>query len=84
MRIAAAAAILVYVAYAALLTSRAGILTAGQSAPVIIGTRALLAYTAFSILANLASRSPHEWNMQTPVSIALTLGILIIALGPTT
>ena len=84
MRVAAVIAIVLYAAFAALLISRAVVLPGGVSLAVIIGTWILFAYSAFSIIANVASRSRQERAVQTPVSVALTLGILVIALSPTT
>ena len=81
MRIAAVVAIGLYLAFAALLSSRAGMLPGGDSPGVVIATWILLGYSAFSIIANLASRSRRERAVQTPVSVALTLGILLVALG---
>ena len=83
MRIAAVVAIALYVAFAALLSSRAGVLPGGDTPAVVIATWILFAYAAFSIIANLASRSRQERAVQTPVSVALTLGILLVALGTT-
>jgi len=82
MRVAAVIAIVLYAVFAALLASRAGVLPAGDTPPVVIATWILFADSAFSIIANLASKSRSERAVQTPVSVALTLGILVIATAP--
>ena len=81
LRLAALVAIPLYAAFALLLASRSNILPGGDSPPVVIATWILFGYSAFSVMANLASKSRPERMVQTPVSVALTLGILIIAIG---
>ncbi|GAB3532016.1 hypothetical protein GCM10027403_03480 [Arthrobacter tecti] len=81
LRTASIVAILLYAVFAALLMSRAGVLPGGDTVPVVVATWVLFAYSALSIIGNLASRSHHERIAQTPVSILLTIGILLIALG---
>jgi hypothetical protein len=81
LRVAAVVAILLYAAFASLLASRVGVLPGGDSSPVVIATWILFAYSALSIIPNLASKSRPERAVQTPVSVALSLGILVIAIG---
>ena len=80
-RIAAGVAIVLYAGFAALLLSRAGILSGGSSAPIVVGTWVLFGYAVFSLLPNLASKSSKERAVQVPVSIALATGVGLIASG---
>lgn len=81
LRVASVAAILIYAVFAVLLLSRGGILPGGQTAFVVVATWVLFAYSGLSVGANALSRSRRERMVQTPVSILLSAGILIIALG---
>lgn len=82
LRIAAVVAIMLYVGFAALLMSRAGLLPGGSLPVVIVGTWILFAYCAASIVLNAISRSRNERLVQIPVSALLTIGVLVIAIGP--
>lgn len=84
LRIAAVGAIVLYVGFAALLTSRAGLLPGGNQLAVIIGTWILFAYCTASIVLNAISRSRNERLVQIPVSALLSLGVLVIAISPGT
>lgn len=81
LRIASGAAIVLYGVFGALLLSRAGVVPGGDP-PVIVATWFLFAYSALSVVGNLASRSRQERLVQTPVSVLLSIGILILALAP--
>jgi hypothetical protein len=83
LRVASAVAILLYAGFAVLLMSRAGILSGRGASLVIVATWVLFAYCAMSIVMNVISRSRQERIVQTPVSVLLTVGVLIIASGPT-
>ncbi|MBE0011580.1 MULTISPECIES: hypothetical protein [unclassified Arthrobacter] len=82
LRIASGAAIVLYGVFGALLLSRAGVVPGGGDPPVIVATWFLFAYSALSVVGNLASRSRQERLVQTPVSALLSIGILILALAP--
>ena len=83
LRVASAVAILLYAGFAVLVTSRAGILPGAGTPLVIVATWVLFAYCAVSIVMNAISRSRQERIVQTPVSVLLTAGVLVIAAGPT-
>jgi hypothetical protein len=83
LRVASAVAILLYAAFAALVMSRAGILAGGGTSLVIVSTWVLCTYCAVSIIMNAVSRSRQERIVQTPISVLLTIGVFIIAAGPT-
>ncbi|MBK1789207.1 hypothetical protein [Prauserella cavernicola] len=81
LRRAAAVAIVLYLGFAALLASRAGLLPGGGTTTVVVATWLLLAYCALSVVLNALSRSSRERLVQTPVSVLLTLSVLVIALA---
>ncbi|MBE1490952.1 hypothetical protein [Plantactinospora soyae] len=83
LRVASAVAILLYAGFAVLVMGRAGILPGRGTRLVIVATWVLFAYSAVSIVMNAISRSRQERIVQTPVSVLLTVGVLIIAAGPT-
>lgn len=81
LRIGSLITVPVYLAFAALLMSRAGALPGGSGAAVVVTTWVLFAYLALSILANAASRSRVErWTM-APTSAVLATATFVIALG---
>ncbi len=81
LRIASAVSVLVYVGFAALLLSRAGILPGSDSGVVIVATWVLFAYFALGVLLNAISRSPAErWTM-APTCLVLAVATLAIAVG---
>ncbi|MDJ0333732.1 hypothetical protein QMG83_00690 [Salinibacterium sp. G-O1] len=79
LRVAAGLAIILYASFAAVLMSRGGLLDGGNSAPIIVGAWVLFGYAAFSVLPNVVSKSRKERVVQIPVSIALAIGIGIVA-----
>ncbi|WP_235560146.1 hypothetical protein [Microbacterium sp. Leaf288] len=81
LRIASAASVLLYAGFAAVLLSRAGILSGGDSIAVRILTWVLFAYFAVGILMNALSRSRAERLTMTPVCIVLAASTLVIALS---
>lgn len=81
LRVAAAVAILLYAGFAVLILSRAGVLAGGGTTLVVVATWVLFGYCAVSIVPNAISRSRQERIVQTPVSVLLTAGVLIIAAG---
>lgn len=81
LRIASAASVVLYAAFALLLLSRSGILPGGDSPFVVIATWVLFAYFALGIVMNTISRSPAErWTM-TPTCLVLAACTLVVALG---
>jgi hypothetical protein len=82
LRLLAVVAIALYVGFSLLLMSRSGVLAGGSTRVVVVATWALFAYCALSIALNAASRSRRERIVQTPVSVLLTLSVLVVAMGP--
>ncbi|PSK93694.1 hypothetical protein CLV63_116101 [Murinocardiopsis flavida] len=82
LRRAAAAAIVLYVGFALLLMSRAGVLPGGSTGVIVVATWVLFAYCAVAIVPNSISRSRRERLVQTPVSIVLAFSVLVIAAAP--
>jgi hypothetical protein len=80
-RIAAGAAIVLYAVFAAVLLSRAEIVAGGSSPLIVVSAWVLFAYAVFSVLPNLASKSRPERAVQVPVSIALSIGVGLVASG---
>lgn len=81
LRIGSVVAVVLYVAFAALLLSRGGVLPSREGAPVMVLTWILFAYFAVGVVLNGISRSrPERWTM-TPVCAMLALMTLIIALS---
>lgn len=81
LRVGSALSVLVYAGLAAVLLSRAGVLSGGESAAVSVLTWVAFAFFAASVLLNGISRNPAErWTM-TPASILLAAATLVIALG---
>lgn len=70
------------IAFSLLLLERAGIFS-GLDRPGIAGVAvwAMVALFALSTIGNLASRSPSEKKLMTPVAILLTVCCLIVALS---
>ena len=79
LRMGAAVAIILYVAFAAMLLSRSGVLPGGASVGIVVGTWVLFGYAVLSVLPNLASRSRKERAVQAPVSILLAISIGLVA-----
>lgn len=82
LRLLAVVAIALYVGFSLLLMSRSGVLAGGSSRVVVVATWVLFAYCAVSIALNAASRSRRERIVQTPVSVLLTLSVLVVAMSP--
>ncbi|MBB3666117.1 hypothetical protein FB384_005078 [Prauserella sediminis] len=83
LRQAAVVAVVLYAGFALLLLSRAGVLHGGDTTAIAAATWVLFAYCASSIALNAISRSRRERIVQTPVSMLLALGVLVIAInGP--
>ncbi|GAA1227521.1 hypothetical protein GCM10009676_07250 [Prauserella halophila] len=83
LRRAAVVAIVLYAEFALLLLSRAGVLPGGDTTAITAATWVLLAYCASSIALSAVSRSRRERIVQTPVSILLALGALVVAINGT-
>jgi hypothetical protein len=82
LRLLAVVAIALYVGFSLLLMSRSSVLAGGSTRMVVVATWVLFAYCAVSIALNAASRSRRERIVQTPVSILLTLSVLVVAMAP--
>ncbi|WP_418906765.1 hypothetical protein [Glutamicibacter endophyticus] len=81
LRVGSLIAVLLYVGFAALLSSRAGVLPGGESPVVRVLTWVLFAYLVIGVGMNAISRSPSErWTM-TPTTVVLALATLVIALN---
>ncbi|AKK08943.1 hypothetical protein CTEST_07530 [Corynebacterium testudinoris] len=81
LRLSSLMTVLIYLVFGAILLCRAGVLPGGSNLAVVILTWALFAFFGLSVLVNGISRSPAErWTM-TPISAALAVATLVIALG---
>jgi len=81
LRIGSAVSVLLYIGFALILLSRAGLLPGGDAGFVMTATWVLFAYFALGIVGNLASRSTSEkWTM-APTSVVLSGAALIVALS---
>jgi len=81
LRIGSAVSVLLYVGFALVLLSRAGLFPGGDTGFVVVTTWVLFAYLTLGILGNLASRSKVErWTM-APTSAVLAAAALIVALS---
>lgn len=84
LRVGSAISVVLYLGFASLLLSRAGVLPGGESGFVVVMTWILFAYFVIGIVMNLISRSPSErWTM-APACAVLAVCTLIVALGPAT
>ncbi len=81
LRIASAASVVLYAAFAALLLSRAGVLLGGGGVVVIVLTWVLFAYFAAGVILNALSRSPAERATMAPTCAVLAAATLVIALS---
>jgi hypothetical protein len=80
-RIGAGVAIVLYTVFTAVLLSRAEIVPGGRSPLIVVGAWVLFGYAVFSLVPNLASKSRPERAVQIPVSIALSIGVGMVASG---
>lgn len=82
LRIGSAVAVGLYAGFAAVVLSRADLVTVIAHEGVVgVGTWVLTAYLVVGTLANAASRSRPERLVMTPVSALLALAFLGVALG---
>ena len=80
-RVGSAISVLLYLAFAAVLASRAGVLPGGGGFWIIAATWALVVFFGLSVAMNVISRSRAERLAMTPVCVVLTLAAVTIALG---
>jgi hypothetical protein len=80
LRVGSAVSPLLYAGFAALLLSRGGVLPAGGSTAVVVGTWVLVAYLAVGVVVNAISRSRPERFVMTPLTLALVACALVVAL----
>ena len=81
LRVGSAVSVLLYVGFAAVLLSRAGLLPGGDTVAVRVLTWVVFAYFVVGIGMNAISRSRVERLTMTPVCVVLAAATLIIALG---
>lgn len=81
LRIASAASVLLYGAFAAVLLIRGGVVADGGGALARILAWVLFAYFLLGIVMNAISRSRAERFTMTPVCAALAAASLVVALG---
>ncbi|GAB2499253.1 hypothetical protein CATRI_07330 [Corynebacterium atrinae] len=81
LRLSSLITVLIYLVFGAILLCRAGVIPGGSSVAVVILTWALFVFFTLSILLNGISRSPAERWAMAPVSAALAVATLVIALG---
>ena len=66
--------VLLYVGFALVLLSRAGVLSGGDTAFVVVAAWVLFAYLTLGFVGNLASRSKYErWTMAPTPPLCLPL-----------
>ena len=80
-RMGSACSVLLYALFAAILLSRAGILSGGHTAMVGIGIWSLFGYFTLGIVVNGISRSRPERLVMTPTCAILAAASLALALS---
>lgn len=75
-------AVVLYLGFALLLTSRAGFLPGGEAPVVVVATWVLFAYSVIMVGLCAISRSRHERLFATPGAALLALSTFVIALAP--
>ena len=81
-RVGSVVAVVLYVGFAVLALTRAGVLfDAGEALPVVIAMWAVFGYLVLGVLLNALSRSRAERFVMTPVSLLLAILALVVALG---
>ncbi|MBN9607288.1 MAG: hypothetical protein J0G30_11820 [Actinomycetales bacterium] len=81
-RVSSVVAVVLYVGFAVLALTRAGVLfDAGQALPVVIAMWVVFGYLVLGVLLNALSRSRAERFVMTPVSLLLAILALVVALG---
>ena len=81
-RVAAGVAIVLYAAFVCVALLRSHVVA--SPAPALVGVISMWVVTGYlilSVLPNLASKSPHEKRLMVPVSAALAILALLIALS---
>jgi hypothetical protein len=80
LRIGSAVSIALYGVFALLMLQTAGIVTVLPRGPVDVAIWVLAAYFAVGVAMNAASRSRPERQVMTPVTLALAVVCLVLAL----
>ncbi|WP_156165231.1 hypothetical protein [Demequina rhizosphaerae] len=81
LRFGSAVSALTLLGMALIVLAGAGVIGSGDSTLVTVLMWVVVAFAAFSTLANLASRSPLERAVFGPISIALLAGSLVVAIA---
>ncbi|WP_349902104.1 hypothetical protein [Parafrigoribacterium humi] len=81
LRIGSAVSIALYAVFAVVILERAGLLALFGTAFVRVASWVLLAYFALGVVMNGISRSRSERNLMSPVSLVLTVLLLLVNLG---
>lgn len=81
LRVGSAVSAVLYVGFAGILLSRAGLLPGGQTAVIRVLTWVLFAYFVIGIGMNAISRSRAERLTMTPACAVLAASTLVVALS---
>ncbi|WP_041560120.1 hypothetical protein [Nocardia farcinica] len=81
LRVAAVVSILIYAVMAALALDRAGAVELVPDDVAAAGMWVVVGFCVFSVVPNAISRSAGERYVMTPVSVALAVLALLVALG---
>lgn len=82
LRIGSAVSIVLYAAFALVILERAGLVTFfGNTGFLQVACWVLFGYFTLGIVMNVISRSKPERNTMVPVSLVLTVLVLVVALG---
>lgn len=82
LRIGSAVSVLLYVGFAAVLLSRAGVLPGGGTGFVVVTSWVLTGYFALGVLMNGVSRSRGERAVMTPACAIMAVGAMVVSLAP--
>lgn len=81
LRIGSAVSVILYLVFAIVILDRANVIDLLPDPVSAIGAWVLFAYFGLGIVMNAISRSKPERNLMTPVTLALAILTLLVALG---
>ncbi len=81
LRIGSIIAIGLYAVFAAIVLTRSGVFSGGDTVLVRVLTWVLAAYFVLGIVMNAVSRSPIERRVMTPTCVILAIATVIVALA---
>lgn len=81
LRIASAVSVPLYVLFAGVLGSRAGLFPGGDGTPVVVGAWVLVGYFCLGVGLNAISRSRTERLVMVPACLVLGIASLVVAIA---